>query len=300
MRFVSVSLAMLCIGWGGPCCAQTPIQAIAGFDPHTVFLTYDPQPASTRFFQDETQKETSLTQAGRQAVTQSPEGQTVREVLKHGSKEGVLANTDIDTTRTENAVDFSLKCLDEPCMTALEQESAQFVESASRLAALKDASQQFNGSFIFNGAIGECRQKPADFLNCCTQKGWGKDLHMADCHEHEKQLNKAIEEKRAIAVGHYCKERYSKALGHGCKEKRQTYCVFSSKLARLIQEKGRVLQLKVSMGKNPEKPNCRGLRPDELQKIDFSKIDFYEIYADLKLSDPPIDAHALAKQAGVS
>lgn len=238
MRFVSISLAMLCICWGGPCCAQTPIQAIASFDPHTVFLTYDPQPALIQFFQDETQKETSLSQAGQQAVTQSPEGQIVREVLKHGSKEGVLANTDIDTTRIENAVDFSLKCLDEPCMIALEQESAQFVESASRLAALKDASQQFNGSFIFNGVMGECRQKPADFLNCCTQKGWGKDLHMADCHEHEKQLNKAIEEKRAIAVGHYCKERYSKALGHGCKEKRQTYCVFSSKLARLIQEKG--------------------------------------------------------------
>ena len=51
-------------------------------------------------------------------------------------------------------------------------------------------------------------------------------------------------------------------------------------MARLLQQSGRD-QLKLSWG-TPEKPQCYGLTPEQLSQIHFNKIDFSELFADIK------------------
>jgi conjugal transfer mating pair stabilization protein TraN len=76
-------------------------------------------------------------------------------------------------------------------------------------------------------------------------------------------------------VGTYCAK---KVLGQ-CLEKKTTYCCFGTKLARLIQEAGHQ-QLGLSWG-SPQSPQCQGLSPEQLSRLDFSKVDFSELFQDI-------------------
>ena len=60
----------------------------------------------------------------------------------------------------------------------------------------------------------------------------------------------------------------------------KSFCVFGSKLAKIIQEQGREGQLHIKFGSAKE-PNCQGITPEQLQSIDFSKIDFQDFFNDL-------------------
>ncbi|KJV52296.1 type-1V conjugative transfer system mating pair stabilization family protein [Orientia tsutsugamushi str. Gilliam] len=61
--------------------------------------------------------------------------------------------------------------------------------------------------------------------------------------------------------------------------RKSTYCCFQSKLARIFQEEARK-QLKIDFG-TPECPKCRGLTVEELQKVDFTKINMDELFGDI-------------------
>ena len=60
-----------------------------------------------------------------------------------------------------------------------------------------------------------------------------------------------------------------------CLEYKHSYCVFDSKLARILQVEGRLAQ-----GINPqafgtaEAPRCAGFSVDEMQRLDLSLMDF--------------------------
>ena len=81
-------------------------------------------------------------------------------------------------------------------------------------------------------------------------------------------------------VGSYC---HTEALG-ACVEKRQTYCCYISKLARIINVEGRK-QIGKSYGK-PENPDCSGFSVSELESLDFSKMDLSEFYEDIVAKMP--------------
>ena len=83
----------------------------------------------------------------------------------------------------------------------------------------------------------------------------------------------------AVHVGEYCARR---VLGK-CVLTRESWCIFDSKLAAIIQAQGRVGQLGKSLGSG-EHPDCSPLTPDELQRIDFRKLDLRSFYDDLKQS----------------
>lgn len=57
-------------------------------------------------------------------------------------------------------------------------------------------------------------------------------------------------------------------------KKEKVFCCFNSILARIIHEQGRP-QIGVGWG-SANSPNCRGLTPEELASIDFSRVDFRE------------------------
>jgi len=173
-------------------------------------------------------------------------------------------------------------CFDGNCTKPVKTASEDFQRSVSALSATADASKQNDGNFIFRGNALSCRKEPLGFLNCCSDKGWGKDIGLASCDDEEKALGYARQERRSHYVGEKCTKHLPWPMDHVCIQHRDVYCAFGSKLARIVQEQGREKQLRIGFG-DGENPNCRGLKAEELQRIKFDSdsIDFSEFFEDL-------------------
>jgi len=169
-------------------------------------------------------------------------------------------------------------CLDGDCTDRSYNESKDFGKSVSALSAVADAAKQLDQSSltIFTGHSSECSEKPMGYSNCCTETGWGQDVGLDHCPEAAKKLHVDRDNKMAIKIGRYC----SGPEPFPCIEHAQVFCVFSSKLAKIIQEQGRGGQLHMDFGSVKE-PNCRGITPEQLQQIDFSSVDFQDFINDL-------------------
>jgi conjugal transfer mating pair stabilization protein TraN len=76
-------------------------------------------------------------------------------------------------------------------------------------------------------------------------------------------------------MGTYCHTRF----GGSCLETKESYCCFNSKLAKAVSTQGKQ-QLGISMG-TPQNPNCQGLTIDQLNQLDFSRIDLSEFVASI-------------------
>lgn len=140
------------------------------------------------------------------------------------------------------------------------------------VAALNDVNVR-----AFTGQGQSCRKAAAGFSNCCKNSGWGNDVGLAGCDSEEKAIGKAKDRKLAVYVGTYCSK---KVLGV-CLQKKEGYCVFDSKLAKIVQEQGRSWQLGIGFGSG-NNPDCRGITIDELQAIDFGRLNFADFYEDME------------------
>jgi conjugal transfer mating pair stabilization protein TraN len=65
-----------------------------------------------------------------------------------------------------------------------------------------------------------------------------------------------------------------------CIRKKTNFCCFGSKLARILHEQGRA-QLGKGWG-SAKSPDCKALTIDELSRIDFSKLNLSELFADIE------------------
>lgn len=174
-----------------------------------------------------------------------------------------------------------LFCIDGNCVLDNNNKNNMFAKAASELAAVAAAGKDVAGLnsqtvHIFTGKARACKKFAAGFSNCCQDDGWGKQVGLANCSSEEKALGEAKNRRLTVYVGEYCSKR---VLGV-CLEKKRGYCEFESKLAQLVQQQGRAWQLGIGFGSG-ESPDCRGVTPEELQRVDFSKIDFSVFYADL-------------------
>ena len=88
-------------------------------------------------------------------------------------------------------------------------------------------------------------------------------------------------------VGSYCGQ---KALG-GCIKKVESQCCYVSKLAKIVNVGGKE-QLGMSFG-TPESPTCEGFTAQEMEQLDFSKLDLSEFYKEIYAN-----MENVAKQAG--
>ena len=171
-----------------------------------------------------------------------------------------------------------------------------FDTAVAKLAALSAAGDDINKDQIniraFTGQAMSCRKAMAGFSNCCVDSGWGNSIGLANCSDDEMALGKAKQKRITVSVGEACNR---KALGV-CIQKKQVYCVFQGKLARIVQEQGRRDQLHVGFGSG-DSPDCRGISPEELQKIDFDPINFSDFYSDLQNNQNIPNADAMAAQA---
>lgn len=169
-------------------------------------------------------------------------------------------------------------CLDGNCSEPTSVENGDMLEAVSRLAALKEMQGEMTADnlFVFKGKSNACTRQIVNFKDCCgSGKGWGKSLGLSSCSADEKILAESRSKKLCHQVGTYCSK---KILGQ-CVTKETAFCCFPSKMAKIFQEQGRA-QLGIKWG-SPEHPVCRGFTIQELSKIDFSKLDLQELYADI-------------------
>jgi conjugal transfer mating pair stabilization protein TraN len=170
-------------------------------------------------------------------------------------------------------------CLGGDCHTPTIEQNND-ISNVGYLAMLNEMKKDMQGTpiYVFKGESNGCRKNIVNFLNCCSSmKGWGKDLGLSRCKAGEKALALKRGKGQCHFVGTYCSQR--DPIFKKCLTKKSTYCCFNSKLARVFQEHGRN-QLGISFGSS-KYPNCRGFTVDELRRVDFSKFDLEELFADL-------------------
>lgn len=173
-------------------------------------------------------------------------------------------------------------CTDGTCDALANDNPPAFAHAISQLAAVSaaasDASDQIDINIgAFTGNPQHCRKAAAGFNNCCANGGWGASAGLSHCNSEEMALGKAKMRKLVIPVGEYCSK---KVLGV-CIQKKRGHCVFESKLAKIVQEQGRLGQLRIGFGSG-KKPNCRAITIPELQQLDFSLMNFQDFYEDLQ------------------
>ena len=187
-------------------------------------------------------------------------------------------------------------CADGSCDLTQTDVSDDANEGFSRLGALagvaEDASfhqTQTGQPTIFKGEPQECEKYLLGTRDCCTDNGFLDGL--IHCPAEMQPLQQAKNEKRVVELGHY--------KHHVFGTTRYVYCVFPTKLARIIQFDGRQGQLHIPFG-TPKYPDCRGLTPEQLESMDFKQFDLSEFIQDVtdkttlpadNASDTPNTAH---------
>ena len=209
------------------------------------------------------------------------------------------------TTQTSQAYACSgdVYCLDGSCTQLPTSPAPDLASALVAMNAMKEAKQQFDANklTIFDGDATGCHKPLFGLVNCCAGKVSGvltgasaalavaglatgnltmllglatQFLTVFMCSSEEIQLD--VKDRMGLChyVGEYCSE---KAL-FVCTTERKSYCCYQSKLSRVIQEQGRT-QLGLDFG-SPQAPNCTGFTVDQFSKLDLSKMDFSEVFAD--------------------
>lgn len=164
-------------------------------------------------------------------------------------------------------------CADGECTEHASSQNDELGESISQLAVAGAAGSEFSKTqaSLFAGHASQCKIWSLDLIDCCSDKGWGKKLDLVHCRDEDKALGHAKLNYLVHYLGKYCSQ---KELGV-CVEYKHTYCVFDSKIARIIQE-GRLGQLNSKALGSAKHPTCSGLSVGELQAMDLGSIDFVE------------------------
>jgi len=193
------------------------------------------------------------------------------------------------------------RCSSHICYNA---ESGEDTDTPSGVYDKKDDGWQQDGEcagevYIFNGKDMRCKHYDftwgvvtmpvgwssiswmlIDWDGCCTNDRSG--LNLFPCKPEEKVLQQKREKDLCVSVGSYCAQTLNLGFTEICLRKKKTFCCFSSKLARVVQEQARTQLYTLNTWGTPEGPVCRGLTPEEFQMIDWGKIDLSEFEAEIK------------------
>lgn len=129
---------------------------------------------------------------------------------------------------------------------------------------------------LFSGKGKQCHKSTAQY-NCCSDKGFIRDL--IKCNQEEKDL---YELKKGGLCHHPDGNSWN---GSSLKDKvtftsYKSFCCFKSKMSKIIQVGGRQ-QLGIGWG-DKKSPDCRPLTLEEIKRIDFNKLNFSELFADMQ------------------
>ena len=173
-------------------------------------------------------------------------------------------------------------CVGAGCDSAGSQSNTGFVDATSRLnMALELGGEEFDRDDMrfFKGSRRACHIKLFGLADCC--KNSGLLVGLANCSASEVELAEEREAGNTHYLGKYCSRRTFFGI---CIRRSRAWCVFGSKLGRILQEQGRS-QLGVGWGE------CRGLTVAEIESIDFASLDLSEFTDNLMdgSSEPSID-----------
>ena len=163
-------------------------------------------------------------------------------------------------------------CVGADCETVRPEANTGFVEAATRLnMALEMGGEEFDREELrlFEGTRRACHIKLFGLANCCTNSGLLVGL--ANCSAAERELAQERHTGNTHYLGRYCSKRTFFGV---CVRRSRAWCVFGSKLGRILQEQGR-RQLGIGWG------SCRGLTVAEVERIDFERLDLAEFTENL-------------------
>ena len=210
----------------------------------------------------------------------------------------------------------NVKCIDGKCVNWSNQVDEDKEKAWAMLKAIGEMKPEGSPEpVIFTGQRRKCTKKLYGLNNCCKPgKSLAQKTGFSSCSPNEKQINELKAEGRCHYIGSYKSKFHwgqmaeetmggaaygafawgSAGLGAaagaavggiaGMVKKRvnYVYCCFDSKMAAEIQIQGRAQSQIDKPWGTAKKPNCSGFTPEELQAIDFEKIDFNFLAKDIK------------------
>ena len=162
-------------------------------------------------------------------------------------------------------------CVGAGCETTATEANTGFLDSTARLnMVLEMGGEEFDRENLrfFRGNRRSCRIRWGGLADCC--KDSGVLIGLGDCTEAERLLA----EERHAGNTHYLGTRCAKRILGVCVRRERVWCVFGSKLGRILQEAVRG-QLGIDWS------NCRGFTVAEMERIDFEAVDLSEFTENL-------------------
>ncbi len=163
-------------------------------------------------------------------------------------------------------------CVGAGCETVPSQSNTGFVEATTRLnMAVELGGDEFDRDDMrfFTGKRRACHIHFGGLANCCRNSGLLVGL--ANCSASERELAEERHAGNTHYLGRYCSRR---TLFGICIRHSRAWCVFGSKLGRILQQQGRA-QLGIGWS------SCRGLTVAEIEGIDFARLDLSEFTENL-------------------
>ena len=157
-------------------------------------------------------------------------------------------------------------CVGTDCDSTEAQANTGFTEAATRLnMAVELGGEAFDRDTlrIFAGKRRACHIHFGGLANCC--KNSGLLVGLANCSASERELA----EERSAGNTHYLGKYCSKRVFGVCIRRSRAWCVFSSRLGRILHSQARP-QLGMGWG------SCRGFTVAEIERIDFGTLDLSE------------------------
>ena len=171
-------------------------------------------------------------------------------------------------------------CVGADCESTAVQANTGFIDSTAKLNMVMElGGEEFDrGNLLFfRGERRSCRIRWGGLADCC--KDSGLLIGLGNCTESERLLA----QERHAGNTHYLGVRCAKRIFGVCVRKERVWCVFGSKLGRILQEAARS-QLGIGWG------SCRGFTVSEMERIDFEAVDLSEFTENLMdgASEPSI------------
>ena len=157
-------------------------------------------------------------------------------------------------------------CVGSDCYSQASESNTGFVGASARLnMVLEMGGDQFDRDNLrfFAGQRRACTIKYGGLANCC--KNSGLLVGMANCSQSEIELA----EERNAGNTHYLGQRCARRIFGFCIRRERVWCVFGSKLGRILHE-----QARPQLGKGWS--SCEGFTVEEVERIDFEAVDLSE------------------------
>ncbi len=162
-------------------------------------------------------------------------------------------------------------CVGADCGSTQPQANTGFAEATTRLnMAVEMGGEEFDRESlrIFTGKRRACHIHYGGLANCC--KNTGLLVGLANCSASERELAEERNAGNTHYLGRYC----SKRIFGVCIRRSRAWCVFSSKLGRILHQQARP-QLGIGWS------SCRGFTVAEIERIDFAALDLSEFTENL-------------------